>query len=355
MPLVRYQTVTAEEMKPVLTTILQASARLYMHFARETIATFGQEGEMTVRQHLRDYGHWRGTEMREAHNAMGRPINVETLNRCWDSASVFIVKDDVETEGHYSPYDVSYDVRICPAAEAWKAEDFRQWGHVYCDEFHQSCASTYHPDGNVVIPINMMKGDDHCHFRWIIPAGSREVAPFPPSELGLKLAEFYEAQTPERGAYDAVVRTSRLMGGRYLTMVQATLRRHPKAEADACIRRWLRSWATQRGELLRETHLANDLPLDAASLMRDMDLACKYVWETTESSTTSEVHESTIDWTPMDDAWADLDAAEAARVFWEESLPALTQAYNPDLTMEIIGLRWRGDRETRIRVSSTRS
>jgi hypothetical protein len=190
MPLIRYQTVDADEIRPILTTLLQAGARLYMHFARETIATFGRDGEMTVRRHLRDYGAWRGIEMREAHNAMGRPINMETLNRCWDSASVFIVKDDVETQGHYSPLDVSYDVKICPAAEAWKAEDFHQWGHVYCDEFHQACASTYHPDGNVVIPINMMKGDDYCHFRWVVPGNSRAVEPFPPSELGLKLAEY---------------------------------------------------------------------------------------------------------------------------------------------------------------------
>src|SRR3712207_7199289 len=42
------------------------------------------------------------------------------FNRCWDSASVFVVKDSLETTGRYTPTDVIYDVRYCPAAEAWQ-------------------------------------------------------------------------------------------------------------------------------------------------------------------------------------------------------------------------------------------
>lgn len=224
MLLVQPETIDVVEVRRPLHNILQSGARLYMHFARETLATFGDVGGTTVRDHLRRYGHWRGSEMREAHNALGREINMETLNRCWDSASVFIVKDDVESKGRYTPTDVIYDVHYCPAAEAWKADDFHQWGHAYCDEFHQACASNYHPDGNVVIPINMMKGDDHCHFRWVMPVTARGVDAYPPSKLGLKLAEYYQAVTPQRGAYDALVRTSRLIGGRYWTMTQGTLR-----------------------------------------------------------------------------------------------------------------------------------
>ncbi|HEX5499247.1 MAG TPA: L-2-amino-thiazoline-4-carboxylic acid hydrolase, partial [Thermomicrobiales bacterium] len=217
------------ECKAALRRLLQAGSRLYMQFARETIARFGVAGEGTVRQHLRQYGVWRGTEMREAHNALGLPLDMETLNRCWDSASVFIVKSDLESKGKYSAYDVQYEVHDCPAADVWRAEDFHHWGHVYCDEFHQACASTYHPDGNVVIPINMMKGDDHCSFRWIIPAGSPGLANFPPSPLGQKLAQYYVAETPARAVYDAMARTSRLIGGRYWTMARALADRHDAA------------------------------------------------------------------------------------------------------------------------------
>src|SRR5690242_3577965 len=249
------------ETKLALRRLLQAGSRLYMQFARETLARFGTNGEATVRQHLRQYGVWRGTEMREAHNALGLPLDMETLNRCWDSASVFIVKSDLESKGKYTACDVQYEVHDCPAADVWRAEEFHRWGHVYCDEFHQACASTYHPDGNVVIPINMMKGDDHCAFRWIIPAGSPGLANFPPSPLGRKLAQYYVAETPERAVYDAMARTSRLIGGRYWTMAGALTERHGAADAMAAIVAFLRAWGAQRGELTRARHLAEGADL----------------------------------------------------------------------------------------------
>src|SRR6266487_673129 len=306
MPLIKYQTLDVPDTMPRVKTLLQVGARLYMHLAREVIATFGREGEMTVRQHLRDYGVWRGTEMREAHNALGKPINMETLIRCWDSASTFIVQDDLESEGSYAASDVRFTVRHCPAAEAWKAEGFDRWGHVYCDEFHQSAASAYHPEGMVVIPINMMKGDQHCSFRWALPAGAAELPNTPPSELGNKLAEYYEPTTPQQAVYTAMVRTSRLVGGRYWTFAQAILDRHPAPEADACLRRALRAWAKQRGEHMRAAHAERGLTPDAVNFVRQMDLACSHVWELKEIVTEPASYEALIQWTPLDDAWQDL-------------------------------------------------
>ena len=351
MPLVQPEQIDMTEVRSALRAILQSGARLYMHFARETLATFGAAGGMTVRDHLRRYGQWRGTEMREAHNALGHEINMETLNRCWDSASVFIVKDDVESAGRFTPTDVVYDVHVCPAAEAWKAEDFHQWGHVYCDEFHQSCASTYHPDGNVVIPINMMKGDDHCHFRWVMPGTAREIDICPPSPLGLKLAQYYQAETPERGAYDALVRTSRLIGGRYWTMTEALFANHPEAEAEAVIRRFVRRWAAQRGQFLRDAHEIAGTPRAPASLLHDLDLAPIYTWELSEASQPDGTYGVAIAWTPLDDAWADLSADRVARIFWEESLPVLVEHYNPDLRLELTRLRWRGDDQSALTIA----
>jgi hypothetical protein len=286
---------------------------------------------------------------------MGRPINMETLMRCWDSASTFIVQDDLDSGGSYSPSDVRFEVHHCPAAEAWKADGFHQWGHVYCDEFHQSAASTYHPDGMVVIPINMMKGDDHCYFRWALPPDAATVAPYPPSELGNKLAEYYDPLTPQQGLYTALVRTSRLIGGRYWTMARAILDRHPAPQAEECLRRGLRAWAAQRGEQLRATHEECGIQPDAPSLIRELDLACNYVWELQELTVEPDLYEASVAWTPMDDAWRDLDAADVARVFWEETLPQLARSYGQDLRLEWVALESRGDPETRVRVTRLRT
>jgi L-2-amino-thiazoline-4-carboxylic acid hydrolase-like protein len=338
------------ETKLALRRLLQAGSRLYMHFARETLARFGTDGEATVRQHLRQYGVWRGTEMREAHNALGLPLDMETLNRCWDSASVFIVKSDLESKGKYSAFDVQYEVHDCPAADVWRAEDFHRWGHVYCDEFHQACASTYHPDGNVVIPINMMKGDDHCSFRWIIPAGSPGLANFPPTPLGRKLAQYYVAETPERAAYDAMVRTSRLIGGRYWTMTRALTDRHDAAEATATIRRFLRAWGAQRGALTRARHLDAGIEPKPANAIRGLDLAPFQTWDAWLLDDAVDAARLEIAWTPMDDAWRDLDAAEFARIFWEESLPAYVAGYDDRLVVRWLADCWVGDPATTVEI-----
>lgn len=329
MPRITPEQIDVEEAKPALRDLLQAGSRLYMHFANATLAEFGERGGMTVRQHLREYGKWRGTEMREAHNALGLPINMETLNRCWDSASVFIIKGDIETKGRYTPYDVIYQVHDCPAADVWRAEDFHRWGHVYCDEFHQACASTYHPDGNVVIPINMMKGDDHCAFRWIMPADARVIEPAPPSPLGEKLAAYYRAETPGRAIYDAMIRTSRLIGGRYWTMASALFELHPEDRAEAVLRRFLRSWAEQRGHVCRERQLSRGKPLTDPHLLAGLDFAPDYVWDFAIATASDVDVEIAIDWTPLDDAWRDLQVGRLAEVFWQESLPAFLSAYQP--------------------------
>ena len=74
---------------------------------------------MPVRLGLRAYGHWRGTEMREAHHALGLDINMRNLILCWDSASVSIVKDREDTAPDYRPYDTRFDVHLCPASMPW--------------------------------------------------------------------------------------------------------------------------------------------------------------------------------------------------------------------------------------------
>jgi L-2-amino-thiazoline-4-carboxylic acid hydrolase len=306
---------------------------------------------MTVRQHLRNYGVWRGTEMREAHNALGKPIDMETLIRCWDSASTFIIEDDLQSEGSYAPSDVRFTVRHCPAAEAWKAEGFDRWGHVYCDEFHQAAASAYHPDAMVVIPINMMKGDDHCSFRWALPGDAAPVANTPPSELGNKLAEYYEPTTPQQAVYSALLRTSRLIAGRYWTFARAILDRHAAPEADTCLRRGLRAWASQRGALMRATELERGSTTDPINFVRHMDLACSYVWELTELVVEPRRYEAMVEWTPLDDAWRDLDAGYLAALFWEETMPALAASYRSDMRVELPLLHWRGDAGTRLHIS----
>jgi hypothetical protein len=69
-----------------LNTLLGVLGRMYMHRDNTVIHDVGQPSEMTVRYYLRQFGHIRGTEVREAHHAMGKPFNMASLACSWERA-----------------------------------------------------------------------------------------------------------------------------------------------------------------------------------------------------------------------------------------------------------------------------
>jgi hypothetical protein len=146
-------------------------------------------------------------------------------------------------------------------------------------------------------------------------------------------------------------RTSRLVGGCYLTMVRPLLERHPEADARQMQRDFLRVWSAERGQMMRADHQARGLAITPANLIREMDLCAKYVWEIADEAVTPDGYQATIAWTPMDQAWEDYDLIDDARIFWEESFPALAASYDSDLSVSFPSLHWRGDSTTTIRVS----
>ncbi|MGW9333324.1 L-2-amino-thiazoline-4-carboxylic acid hydrolase [Bosea sp. NPDC055594] len=317
--------VDTDDLVAAMKRLLKVSARMYMHLAKATITRFGREGEMTIRLGLRAYGLWRGTEMRQAHQAMGLEINMKNLIGCWDNASTYIVKDAMEEGGTYLPYDTRFDVHYCPAAEAWQDAEFFQWGHMYCDEFHQACAAAYHPDGNVVIPQNLMKGDDHCHFQWIMPPNAAALPETDPTELGRRLARDYEAYSPVEAAWLSLKRSNRLVGGRFYVHARAIIERHGEAGREVIIEA-LRAWGSERGRLLAKEHAENGIAPSIESFIREHDLPARFVWNHKASSSPDSAVIEIID-TPQDQAWADLDALDLGQLWYSAAYPAMAEAY----------------------------
>jgi hypothetical protein len=346
MSIVMPNDLAMDEMIAAMKRLLKTSARMYMHLTKTTIERFGREGEMTIRYGLRSYGKWRGIEMREAHHAMGLEINMKNLIGCWDNASTYIVKDAMESDGTFLPYDTRFDVHYCPAAEAWKDAEFHQWGHMYCDEFHQACASTYHPDGNVVIPQNLMKGDDHCHFQWIMPPNARSLDLGEPSELGRKLARDYTAGTDMEAAWMSLKRSNRLVGGRFYTHATVILERHGEAGRQAILDA-LAAWGKERGQKLRQEHEENGIEPNIENFIRHHDMPAKFVWRHhatfTPGSAIIDIAE-----TPQEEAWEDLKSLDLGALWYEGSYPAMAQAYLPGLRAAWTKLRSRGDSVNRL-------
>ncbi len=340
-----------EDMVDGMQRLLRTSARMYMCLTRATLDAFGQDGEMTVRRGLRAYGEWRGSEMRQAHHALGLDINMKTLIDRWDNASTYLVKDKIDASGTSEPDDNRFDVTFCPASQAWKEAGFHQWGHAYCDEFHQTCAEAYHPDGNVVIPINLMKGDDRCHFRWIMPGGAGALDQGEPTALGLRLAEDYEADTDEEAARKSLKRSNRLVGGRFVTTARAILDDFGD-DGLGVVREGMRAWGRLRGEILRREHEKRGLGIDPVTLMRRHDFPCATVWDMEESEASTARYAATIRWTPQDEVWRDLDAVDLGEHWYGAAYGSLVEAYLPGAHIEWPRLQCRGDAVSEIEITA---
>ena len=294
---------------------------------------------------------------------------------------------------------------FCPASLVWKEAGFDQWGHVYCDEFHQAAASSYHPDGNVVIPINMMKGDDRCHFRWVMPGGAQAPDESEPTALGRRLAEDYKSDTDEEAARKSLTRSNRLVGGRYVTAARAILAdfgddglgvvrdgmrawgRDYKSDTDeeaarksltrsnrlvggryvtaarailadfgddglGVVRDGMRAWGRMRGEFLRREHEKRGLEIGPVSLMRQHDFPCATVWDVEESEATPERYAAQIRWTPQDEVWRDLDAVDLGEHWYGAAYGALVEAYLPGAHIAWPRLQCRGDAVSEIEITA---
>ena len=350
MPMTMPQGLKLEPMVEDIQRLLKVGARLYMCMANATLEKHACEGEMPVRLGLRAYGQWRGREMREAHHALGLEVNMRNLIQCWDSASVFIVKDREDTAPAYKPYDVRFDVHLCPASVAWKEAGFHQWGHVYCDEFHQACASAYHPDGHVVIPQNMMKGDDHCHFQWVMPPNAERLELGEPTELGRRLARDYQATADVEAAWQALKRTNRLVGGRYVTAARVLVEHFADDGLDT-IRGAMRAWGKLRGEHLRAEHELKSIAHTPANFMRHHDLPFATVWDADEKIADAASFVAQIYDTPHDEAWRDMMATDLGALWYEESYAAMIDSYLPGAKLEWTKLTCRGDVVNELRIT----
>ena len=342
--------VRIEEIMDSMDMVLKAQARIYMHLAREATERFGRDGERSVRLGLRAYGHWRGREMQEAHHALGRPINMESLMRCWDNGSSHIAKDTIQDEGRYTANDVEFDVFHCPASEAWKDGEFHQMGHWYCDEFHQAAARTYHPDGNVTIHENLMKGDDHCHFRWLMPPAAPALELGEPTELGTRLSRDYKAASETEEAWNALKRSNRLLGGHFFTCAIPIIERHGE-EGRAAVAAALESWGRERGKKLRERQEERGTPISLENFIRDHDLPARLIWPMREVEMSEGRVVVEFDETPQDEAFEDHDHRDLGRLWYEASYPAMAEGYLPGASAEWRLLRSRGDATNRLELS----
>ncbi len=337
---------TREALLENIKILLQTGAAMYMYITEKTVSKFGFDGERAIRKHLRAYGKWRGSEMRMVHQALGLPINMDTLMKNWDSASTLY--GEIELDGIFTPNKVVHDVTACPASEIWKSNQFWRWGHVYCDEFHQACVSSYHPDGNVVIPENLMKGDPACKFSWIMPPQSEKIDFGPITELGKKLSENYIVKSPHEAAVKALKRTTRIFAGRYLTLAQEITRAFD-GQGEEVLCNGLRIWAHKRGQMLRQQHQSLSLQISPTTLFNYFDIPYQFLWEAKEI-TNDQAYNLEIKHCPLAEVWQDLNDIELGHIYCKETYPAIIESYGLKSKFSLLQCICRGDDKCRFEI-----
>jgi hypothetical protein len=333
-----------EKMPP----LLQNQAIIHMVMTELAVKEFGRRGEEAARSWCRKFGHWRGKEMRKGHQAMGLPISVESLLKYLDNASTYIVRDEWKKTAKFAQADSQVDVKLCPHSEIWIENDFWAYGHLYCDEMHQAMATGYHPDVLVVIPINIMKGDGVCKFRWMMSpnAGDAQqlVAKGDPEYLAI-----WESEDPAEGARKALLRSLRIFAGQY-HMISTELIGRFGSIGERVLRRGVRKTSWLRAEKMRERHQQAGYRISVPTLFDHFDQCFKELWKAQiqgkDDSFTIEVEEC-----PLQRVWANLGTGYH-EIYCEETYRALLNEYLPrsEVSVESNLLRATGKCQIEIRL-----
>lgn len=286
----------------------------YMYLARPILRKFGKKGEIAVRKGLRKYGAFRGEQIRKWHLEEKIPINMESLQRFWDNGYAFMYLNDKIAKGAlFSPYDVRQSDFTCPAQDYWKAEDWTQFGYMYCDEIHQELTRAYHPKGVAEIHENLNKGDPKCQFIFIMPSEG----PVDKSVYD-KLMKTIE-KDPVTFTMNTLKKTIRMVGTIYYFLAKAIIEDLGDEGKKALVSA-MRELGKKRGEMIRDKILKNGKKVTLENVMEFFDLPYNRAW------TMSAKENVVIKYCPLAEVWKELGDKELGALYCNVMYKAMFNA-----------------------------
>jgi len=296
-----------------MVTTIKVSGLTFMYLARPAYERYGKDGEDAVRAGLRVYGKVRGKMMREWHEGMGLPINMETLMRYWDASSTYIIADEMNS-GIWTPYYVEHNVSFCPAHDMWKSEGWERAAYIYCDEIHQEVAMNYHPDAVVEIHQNLNKGDPHCGFKWIMRPQPGEV-----DKAAYEKIDRSAKERPVEYALDSLKRTTRIVALMHCSLAEQFLERF---KDEMMVRSSLRELGKKRGEMVAEKLKKSGKPITVSSIFDSFDLAYRSIWKM-DSKESNGQYSATVEYCPLAELWAKVGKEKLGAIYCEETYSAM--------------------------------
>lgn len=320
--------------------------------ATDLCEKYGREGEKAARKWMRLHAGWRGQQIRKGAQAVGAQPNCENLYAYTDLCINNAFSPMWKKEYDWTPYRVTLDVSPgeCVLWDRFKQHDIGFLGDVFCDEMHISFTSTYHPDMTVVIPRCMTKGDDHCHFQWVMPGDAKEpeyIEPYPGEDV---LADWN---------YDSVAdictgslrKMMRWYAAEIFYLRQVLTELVPdKAEEE--FERLLKLWEDARAECIveRNPSVGETSPRE---FLEYVDVPFTYTWQS-EITDTEDGIEMEISYCPFSECWKWLKDEGNMQTYCDTCYKTMFARMNPDCEVSLDSCMTRGDKVCKLKITKSK-
>jgi hypothetical protein len=337
--------------------ITQAVTRLdtavYAFLAREIADTLGaQRADAILREAVRDFGRYRGNDIRRDVESRGLPLDVQRLLEYWDLPSLQ-ESWDMQHKDRSAHYE-GYDLPGCPFHDYLRYLCPQQYAVLMCEEVHVAVAKEFNPHIDVWYPSLLTRGQNRCLFRFSMTLDAAERAAQQAERLrheakkeGRSLKDKKESgMTDPATAYRMMARLFCLF---YHSIVNELLRAVGQDQTEDIVRRAMRKWGDWRGRDMAQDHTKRGWPLNVENFVRYYDdLAAGDAWVAENVILTPEEHSKDVITSAFAHFFDRLGTGRFASMLWEEALPAQARAYNPNIETSIPKLMERGDDVTTI-------
>jgi hypothetical protein len=340
----------------VTRALTRLDTAMYAFLACDIADALGpQRADAILRQGVRDFGRYRGNDIRRDVESRGLPLDVQRLLEYWDLPSLEESWDMQHKDR--SPHYEGYDLPGCPFHDYLRNLCPQQYAVLMCEEVHVAVAKEFNPEIDVWYPSLLTRGQGRCLFRFSMTLDAAERAAHQAERLHHEAEKQGRALEAEKEAgmtepFVAYHMMARLFCLFYHSLVNELLRAIGQDQTENIVRRATRKWGDWRGRDMAQDHTERGWPLNVENFVRYYDdLAAGDAWVADNVILTPEEHSKDVTTSAFAQFFNRLGTGRFAAMLWEEALPAQARAYKPNIETSIPKLIERGDHVTAIRYS----
>ncbi len=337
----------------VTQAIVRLDTTMYGFMASEIADTLGMDqADSILREAVKDFGRYRGNDIRRDVEKRGLPLDVQRLMEYWDLPSVGESWEMQHKDR--SPHYEGYDLPGCPFHDYLRYICPQQLSVLMCEEVHVAVAKEFNPDVDVWYPSLLTRGQSKCLFRFSMTLDAAERAVHQAERLqalaktgGRTIeGEKEPGMTDPATTYRMMARLFCLF---YHSIANELLRALDQDPTEDIVRRAMRKWGAWRGSDMAQDHGERGWSLGVENFVRYYDdLAAGDAWMAENVELTREGHSIDIAKSAYAGFFDRFGTGRFAAMLWEEALPAQANAYNADMKLSIPQLMERGDAVTRL-------